>query len=72
MHTMEFLIGFYSDWLSHLIHFVNKLGLLKRKENPKHLLMFLVTSRVATMNQTHNHFTMYSCQSIQHLPTVTY
>jgi len=33
MHNMEFLIGFYSDQLSNLIHFVNKSGLLKRKEN---------------------------------------
>jgi len=24
MHTMEFLTGFRSDRLSHLIHFVNK------------------------------------------------
>ena len=34
MHTMEFLIGFHSDWLSHLIYFANKSGLSKRKENP--------------------------------------
>jgi len=31
---MDVLIGFHSDWSSHLIHFVNKSGLLKRKENP--------------------------------------
>ena len=66
MHTMEFLIGFLSDRLSHLIHFFNKLGLLKRK--PKHLLMFLVISRVATMNQRLiNHFTTYSCKSMQYV-----
>ena len=44
----------------------NKSGLLKRK--PKHLLMFLVISRVATMNQRLiNHFTTYSCKSMQYV-----
>jgi len=42
MHTMEFLIGFHSDRLSHLIHFVNKSGLLKRKENPSTCWCFLL------------------------------
>jgi len=64
------------DWLPcrlvvTLIHFVNKSSLLKRKS--KHLLLFLVISRVATINQTLNHFTMYNCQSIQYVvPTGTY
>jgi len=37
-------------------------------------LIFLVISRVATIKQTLiNHFTMYSCQSIQYVvPTVTH
>jgi len=72
MYAMEFLIGFHSERMSNLIHLVNKSGLLKRKS--KHLLMLFVISRVATINQTLiNHFTMYSCQSIQYVvPTVTH
>jgi len=30
---IEFLLGFQSDQLTNLIHFVNKSGLLKQKEN---------------------------------------
>jgi len=42
MHTMEILVGFQSDRLSDLIHFVDKSGLLKRKENPCTFSCFLL------------------------------
>jgi len=46
MDPVELLIGFHSDWLSHLIHFVNKSSLLKRKS--KHLLFLVISSDCVT------------------------
>jgi len=74
MHTMEFLIGFHSDRLSNLIHLVNKSSLLIKEKKMQALVDVSCYIRVATINQTLiNHFTMYSCQSIQYVvPTVTH
>jgi len=76
--TLKMFYAYYGifDWLpfssvSHLIHSVIKSEWLKRKS--KHLLMSLVISRVATINQTLNHFTIFSCQSMQYvMPTIAY
>jgi len=46
MHNTTFLVGFQSDQLTNLIHFVNKSGLLKVKEN---LCTFHVISNVTAL-----------------------
>ena len=61
MHTMEFLIGFHSDWLSRLIHFVNESGLLKRKENTSTCCLLLYPE----LQPQTKHLTILPCTAVK-------
>jgi len=63
MHTKQFLIGFHSDRLSHLIYLVNWSGLLKRKENPSTCWCFLLYSELQP--ETKHLLTILPCTTVK-------
>jgi len=59
---MEFLVGFQSDQLRFLIHFVNKSGCVESKKKSVHFFMCRVISRVAAIK---NLLTILSCTTVK-------
>jgi len=64
MHNVELLVGFQSNQLTNLIHFINKSGLFKGKENPCTFLCFMLYPEL--LPQPTSLLTILPCTTVIH------